>query len=78
MKGNAREIVKRNWFFLILLLGIAVVLAKRYTYLSVDIVSKPDSQIAFGTGDGVLEQTWQPEAKVLSGVSVPYYAENEF
>lgn len=78
MKGNARKIVKRNCFFLILLLGIAVVLAKRYTYLPANIVSKPDSQIALGTQDGVLEQTWQPDVKAISGVSLPYYAENEF
>ncbi len=78
MQKDMKKIVKRNWFFLILFLGILVVFTRRYTYLPVNIVSNPDSQIAFGTQDSILEQTWQPEVKAIVGIKVPYIAENDF
>lgn len=73
-----KKIVKNNFFFIILLTAIGILFIKRYSYLQTSIVSAPDSQIAFFTGDGVLEQTWQPEVKMITGVSVPYSAENDF
>lgn len=78
MKKGIKKIIERNWFFLILLLGIFIVFARRYVYLPVYIVSNPDSQIEFGTQDVVMEQTWQPEVKMITGVSIPYCAEDDF
>lgn len=76
-----KEIKKRlinNWFFLILLVGIIFIFAKRYIYLPISVVSHPDSYINFCTTDSVLEQTWQPEIKAITGIQIPYYAENDF
>lgn len=70
--------IKKNWFFLVLLLGIIIVFVKRYSYLDTAIVSNPDSQIVYNTEDDVLEQTWLPIVKMISGIKIPYYAENSF
>ncbi len=70
--------IKRNWFFLLIIAGMLLIFTRRYSYLQVPVVSNPDSQIAFCTDDGVLEQTWQPDVKMITKVSVPYYAENDF
>lgn len=70
--------IKRNWFFLLIIAGILLIYARRYSYLETAVVSHPDSQIAFRTEDGVLEQTWQPEVKMITGISVPFSAENDF
>ena len=70
-----KEVINRlinNWFFLILLVGIIFVFAKRYLYVPVSIVSHPDSQIVFSTTDANMEQTWQPEIKAITGIQVPY------
>lgn len=73
-----KKIIQNNFFFLIVFVVTGILFIKRYSYLQTPIVSNPDSQVAFLTSDGVLEQTWQPEVKMISGVSVPYYAENDF
>ena len=78
MKKEVGNRLKNNWFFLILLAGIVCIFAKRYIYLPVSVVSNPDSQIKFCTTDIMLEQTWQPEIKAITGIQVPYYAENDF
>ena len=78
MKKEVGNRLKNNWFFLILLAGIVCIFAKRYIYLPVSVVSNPDSQIKFSTTDIMLEQTWQPEIKAITGIQVPYYAENDF
>lgn len=70
--------LKKNWFFLVLFLGIIVAFVKRYSYLTAEIVSNPDSRLSFSTQDGVLEQTWQPEVKLITGIEIPYYAESDF
>lgn len=70
--------IKRNWFFLLIIAGMLLIFARRYSYLETAVVSNPDSQIAFRTEDGVLEQTWQPEVKMITGISLSYYAENDF
>lgn len=70
--------MKKNSFFLLLIIGLLVVFAMRYNYLPSSVVSNSDSQIAFSTKEVMLEQTWQPTAKIITGVSVPYYAENDF
>lgn len=78
MKKEIGNRLKNNWFFLILLVGIICIFVKRYAYLPVSVVSNPDSQIAFCTTDVTLEQTWQPEVKMITGVSIPYCAEDDF
>ncbi len=73
-----KNIVQKNFLFIILFAVIGILFIKRYSYLQVSIVSKPDSQVVFSTNDSILEQTWQPEVKLLTSVDVPYYAENDF
>lgn len=75
---SVKKILKKNWIFLILILIMGVLFIRRYSYLQTAVVSNPDSQVTFYTGDEVLEQTWQPSAKMISSVGVPYYAENDF
>lgn len=70
--------IKRNWFFLLIIAGMLLIFARRYSYLETAVVSYPDSQIALRTENGVLEQTWQPEVKMITGISVPFSAENDF
>lgn len=70
--------IKRNWFFFLIIAGMLLVFARRHSYLQTAVVSYPDSQIVFYTGDSVLEQTWQPQVKMITGISVPFCAENNF
>lgn len=73
-----KKFVRKNWIFMLLLLGILGAFMMRYNYLPMLVVSHPDQQVTFTTQDRILEQTWQPTVKMISGVSVPYYAENDF
>ena len=73
-----KKIVQKNWFFFILILVIGILFINRYSYLQTYVVSNPDSSIFFSTKDQVLEQTWQPTAKIISGVEMPYEAEDDF
>lgn len=73
-----KKIIQNNFFFIILLAAMGILFINRHSYLQTSIVSYPDSQVAFSTNNGVLEQTWQSEVKMITGVSVPYYAENDF
>ena len=73
-----KKIVQKNWFFFILILVIGILFINRYSYLQTYVVSNPDSSISFSTKDQVLEQTWQPTAKIISGVEMPYEAEDDF
>lgn len=49
----------------------------RYTNYTLSIVSNTDSVIAFSTEDVILEQTWQPRVKWITGVSVPYEVDED-
>lgn len=73
-----KKTIQNNFFFMLMFIGIGILFLKRYSYLQMPIVSYPDSQIVFFTSNGVLEQTWQSEVKMIVGVSVPYYAESDF
>lgn len=73
-----KELVKKNWFFLILLLVLGIVFMKRNLNLDMPVVSIPDAQVGFSTQDSVMEQTWQPVIKKIAGIQLPYYAENNF
>lgn len=70
--------IKNNIFFFIVLLGVFVCIAKKNSYLPIAIVSHPESQIAFSTGQDYLEQTWQSQVKKISEISVPYEALDSF
>lgn len=70
--------IKRNWIFFLIIAGMLLVFLRRYSYLQIPVVSNPDSQVAFRTEDGVLEQTWQTQVKMITEVCVPFYAENDF
>lgn len=72
------EIVKKNWLFGVFFLVILIVYGKRYIYLTMPIVSHPDGQITFSMENNILEQTWQPTVKAITGISVPYLAEGDF
>ena len=73
-----RKVIRRNVLFFIMFLVIGILFFKRYSYLQIPIVSRPDSWIDFHTEESVLEQTWQPTVGILSGVDVPYYALDTF
>lgn len=69
---------KRNIGFFILFAVAVFVMLMRNRTLITTIVSHPDSQIAFSTGDSVLEQTWQPQVKKIAGIIVPYISLSDF
>ena len=54
-----RKVIRRNVLFFIMFLVIGILFFKRYSYLQIPIVSRPDSWIDFHTEESVLEQTWQ-------------------
>lgn len=70
--------MKKNWFLIVILLGAVIIFFNRYIYLTMPVVSHPDSQVSFSTQDEVMEQTWQPMIKEITGISIPYYAEESF
>lgn len=72
------KLFKRNTGFFILLAAAVFAMLMRNRTLITTIVSHPDSQLAFSTGDSVLEQTWQPHVKKIAGVSVPYTSLSDF
>lgn len=72
------KVIKRNIFFIFICVIIIVCFVRKNYHLPMVIVSHPDSQIAFSTEQDVLEQTWQPPVKKISGISVPYEALDSF
>lgn len=72
------KLFKKNIFFIILFATAVLALLMRNRTLITPIVSIPDSQIAFSTGDLALEQTWQPQVKKITGISVPYTSLSDF
>lgn len=72
------KLFKKNIFFIIWFIVAVLALLMRNRTLITPIVSNPDSQIAFSTGDSVLEQTWQPQVKKIVGISVPYTSLSDF
>ena len=67
-----RFINKRNIFFIFVIAACVLIFVKRYSFLPDYIVSNPDTYIEFNVQDEVIEQTWQPRSKMISGVSMPY------
>ena len=63
---------------MLIVIGIIFCLINRQSDLSISVVTHPDSQIRFSTGQGVLEQFWQPQVRNLTGIAVPYTAEKDF
>lgn len=72
------KLFKKNIVFIILFILAVLTLFMRNRSLTTTVVSHPDSQIAFSTGDSVLEQTWQPHVKKIAGVNVPYTSLSDF
>ena len=73
-----KKVLLNNSIFILIIVVMGILFLKRYSYLQIPIVSSPDSGILFHTDDGVMEQTWQPEVKVLAGINIPFLAENSF
>lgn len=72
------DVAKRNWIFVVFIVVVLLVFSRRYNYLTASVVSFPDDQIVFSIQEETIEQTWQPSAKMISGVSLPFYAEKSF
>lgn len=72
------KLLKKNIFFIILFAMAVLAVLTRNRTLIASIVSHPDSQITFSTGNSVLEQTWQPHVKKIAGVKVPYTSLSDF
>lgn len=71
------DILKRNIPFLFLILLTIACFSVRNRQISADVVSHPDSGIAFSAGD-VLTQTWSPHTERISGISLPYSCDSDF
>lgn len=69
--------IKKYGFILIILSVILICCIKKESSLETSIVSVADSQIFLSTND-ILEQTWQPHVKIITGVKIPYIAEESF
>jgi len=67
-----KHLLKKNIPFIILLAAILLCIITRDSSFSIPIVSEPDSRISFSTQQTVLEQTWQPPVKNLTGIRIPY------
>lgn len=78
MGKTVKSWVQKYSVFLLLFLAALLCLVLRNRAFSVAVVSHPDAQIAFSTGQSVLEQTWQPHVKRLAGVNIPYTATASF
>lgn len=78
MKDLLKKLLKRNIPFVVLFVVILLCVVMRKTSVSMPVVSKPDSQIAFSTKQTVLEQTWQPPVKNITGLRIPYSSTADF
>ncbi|MCI8773020.1 MAG: hypothetical protein HFI50_03665 [Lachnospiraceae bacterium] len=73
-----RNLLKKNILFIVLTVAILLCIITRDSSFSTPIVSKPDSQITFSTQQEVLEQTWQPPVKNITGIRLPYVSTADF
>lgn len=73
-----RNGMEKYGIFILLSLVIIVCLLKKDTFIETSVVSNPDTGIEFSTDNKMFEQTWQPHAKKISGVSIPYTSLNSF
>ena len=72
------ERIKRNSIFILFILLGVICWIKRDNKLSMDVVPCVDSQIAFSSEQGPLEQTWLSEVKEISEVSFVGITDNTF
>lgn len=72
-----KKIEKYCLIILLVVLGIGC-FVNRNSELEASLVSHPDSKIVFNTDHQVMEQTWQPNIKKITGIKIPYTAENSF
>ncbi|MDE7277695.1 MAG: hypothetical protein K2N98_12745, partial [Lachnospiraceae bacterium] len=73
-----RDLLKKNILFIILTAAILLCIITRNSSVSTPIVSKPDSRITFSTQQEMLEQTWQPPVKNITGIRIPYTSTADF
>ncbi|MCM1174341.1 MAG: hypothetical protein NC341_04735 [Blautia sp.] len=73
-----KDLLKKNIPFIVLFIVILLCVVMRDASFSIPVVSNPDSQIIFSTNQTVLEQTWQPPVKNISGVRIPYTSMADF
>ena len=73
-----RDFVKNNIIFCIIILALIGAVKFKDSSLTTSVVSHPDASIAFSTKQKVLEQTWQPFMKKLSGVRIMFKASEPF
>lgn len=75
---NIQNYAKKNILFILLAAAVLLCVILRNSAFSIPVVSKPDSRISFTTKQAVLEQTWQPPVKNLTGVRIPYESTADF
>jgi len=73
-----RDLLKKNILFIILTAAILLCIITRNSSVSTPIVSTPDSRITFSTQQEMLEQTWQPPVKNITGIRIPYTSTADF
>lgn len=81
-KGDKGIMNKNKWINIIFIIAIILIfgicILRKDAHLSEALVSHPDSEVTFNTTQEVLEQTWQPNVKKLTGVKVSYFTEESF
>lgn len=78
MSDGIRNRIKRNGLFVLIAIVFLAGLVIKDSHLEASVVSHPDEEVVFSTQDGVLEQTWAPYMKNITGIRVPYVAESDF
>lgn len=78
ISDGIRNRIKRNGLFVLIAIVFLAGFMIRDSHLEASLVSYPDDELIFSTEDGILEQTWAPYMKNITGISVPFTAENTF
>jgi len=78
MKDGIRNFLKINGLFLLMAMFVLGGFLVRDSRLEASLVSHPDAEVVFSTEEGILEQTWAPYMKNITGLKVPFTAENDF
>ena len=72
ISDGIRNRIKRNGLFVLIAIVFLVGFMIRDSHLEASLVSHPDDELIFSTEDGILEQTWAPYMKNITGISVPF------
>ena len=72
-----KQLIKRNLFFVVVVLGLLICFLNRWHPLDT-VVAPKDIEIWFGVSDQVATQTWSPDVKWIESISIPYLSAGDF